>query len=163
MGKSGNPATRASNLKVSSAADFKKRVTGIFELPSGMVVKLRNPGGLKAFVDAGTIPNSLMPIVDNALKGNKTTADDIKATPEDVSLKMVEEMVNFLDVLNIKCWVEPKLNPVPENDEDRDDDLVYVDEVEDMDKMFVFQWLAGGTKDLERFRQQYSQDLESLG
>ena len=39
---------------------------------------------------------------------------------------------------------------IPE--EDRDEDIVYTDEVDLDDKSFLFQFSVGGTQDLERFR-----------
>ena len=63
----------------------------------------------------------------------------------------------------VQCSVEPKVHPAPEDEADRDDDLLYPDDIEDMDKMFVFQWVSGGTTDLETFRQRYSSNMASLG
>ena len=44
----------------------------------------------------------------------------------------------------------------------KDDDLLYVDEVEDEDKMFIFQWTTGGTADIATFRQQASTSLAAV-
>src|SRR3954453_22167561 len=71
MGKSGNPAKAAEERKISQIGDYKKRMGGIIELPSGFFVKVKNPGGLRAFMDSGSIPNSLMPIIQESLNRGK--------------------------------------------------------------------------------------------
>jgi hypothetical protein len=171
MGTSGNPAKRAAEeaLRPSSAKDFKKKRGGIFELPSGLMMKLRNPGGMQALLAGGMMPNSLMGVVQKSLdKGQPAQAPDFleqseEGLPEGVDPKMVADMMAMMDNLMQKCAVEPKVYPVPEDESLRDDDLLYVDEIDDEDKMFVFQWVTGGTSDLETFRQRHTQRMDSLG
>lgn len=163
MGKSGNPAKNAAS-QVSSVSDFKKKKGGgIFELPSGLVMKLRNPGGLGLFLDAGMIPNSLMPVVDKALKGEKVEDTDLIDPEKGIDSSQIADMMSLIDGIMMKCAIEPRVHPVPEDEDDRDDDSLYIDEIEDEDKMFVFQWVSGGTTDLERFRERHSADMATLG
>lgn len=156
MGKSGNPA------KASSAANFKKRVGGLLELPSGEFVKARNAGGLRGFVSGGMIPNSLMPIIDEAIKKGKEPDMSKIITPEGIDPKMMEDMLEMIDSVVMSVMVEPEVHPKPASEAERDDDLLYIDEIEDEDKMFLFQWVTGGTRDLERFRAELTAGVEHL-
>lgn len=171
---------KANDLKISQVGDFKKRIGGIFELPSGLVVKLRNPGGMAAFTGNDTIPNSLMNIISGALDTNKGVNQSklvaaIKEDPE-----TIEQMARMLDSIALKSVVEPKLQPVPteadlqvwnadnpENilqdvEELRSDEKLYVDELDAMDKQYIFQWITGGVKDLESFRKQLERGMAPL-
>jgi hypothetical protein len=46
--------------------------------------------------------------------------------------------------------------------EDRDPDFLYAAEIDYMDKVFIFQYAVGGSADLERFRQQFSELVASV-
>lgn len=46
--------------------------------------------------------------------------------------------------------------------EDRDPDFLYCAEIDFMDKMYIFQYAVGGTRDLERFRQEFEQSLDGI-
>jgi hypothetical protein len=168
MGKSGNPALKAieasgSKPGASKISDFKKGRQGIFELPSGLYMKLRNPGGLKVFLADGIIPNSLMSIVTSALEGKKPSTEDLIDPKVGVDPQMVDDMMSLVNHIMVACAVDPKVYDVPEDEDDRDEELLYADELDDQDKMFVFQWVSGGTTDLEYFRQRYTQDVATLG
>ena len=151
---------QANELKISTVGDFKKRIGGIFELPSGMVVRLRNPGGLAVFLSSGTIPNSLMSVVTKALKNNQAGVD-VENNPEvaaelesiiDEDPQALAQMSIMMDSIAVKCMIEPLCHPVPADGEERSEDLLYADEVELQDKQFMFRWISSGVKDLEPFR-----------
>lgn len=179
MGTSGNPAVRA-GLAPSSAQDFKKRRAGLFELPSGLVMRLRNPGGLKIFMKEGLIPNSLMGTVQNALdKGKEMEAKDFVKDGK-VDPLLMDNMMALLDAVMVECAVQPRVYPSPseadvlvwnsEHEDEqvnlpellKDDEKVYADEIDDQDKMFVFQWITGGTSDLESFRREHATNVADL-
>lgn len=163
MGKSGNPARRADELKISQVGDFKKRIGGVMRLPSGAVVKVRNPGGLRVFLNGGMIPNSLMTIVKRALdEGKGINENDILNAEGSIDPEMLTDMTALLDNVVVACVVTPQVLPIPENEDDRDDELLYADEFPDDDKMFLFQWLTGGTSDLEQFRLGQQQGVAAL-
>lgn len=163
MGTSGNPAKKAQQLKVSQVGEFKKRLGGVFELPSGLVMKLRNPGGLMAFMGAGLIPNELMQIMQKHINSGKNVApEDLAKEVGGVDSKFLAQMTELLDNVIVKCAQEPTVMPTPENEADRDDDQLYADEIPDDDKMFVFQWISGGTADLATFRERQGSSLASL-
>lgn len=134
---------------VSTAAQWKKSAEGYeLEVPSGNVALVRRPGML-AFLQAGILPNSLTKIVKEKM-GSK--GDDVEIDREALGELTFEEMIEAYDAVTLYCVVQPELHPVPEGE--RDPSLLYVDEVDMDDKMFIFQWAVGGTRDLESFRQQ---------
>lgn len=181
--RKGNPAKQAEALRISQIGDFKKRLGGLMELPSGAVVKLKNPGGLQAFLGkdgANTIPNRLMAVIQESIdKGkapsmNKFVKDDGSVDPE-----MFEEMTQMMETVLVRTVVQPEVQPRPteetvaawnaanpddtydsvEEFEERED-MLFAHEFPDVDKQFIFQWVTGGVKDLESFRQK---QLEMLG
>lgn len=165
MAKSGNPAKAAEQLQISKVGDFKKRLGGIFELPSGMVVKLRNPGGMNAFIQNGTIPNSLMTIMQSAVKGGTADVSEVVPDINNINPELIADMTKLMDNISIACIVEPKVHPafVPTEEEpEPDDEILYVNELTDDDKSFVFQWLSGGTASLETFREQQRQGMADM-
>ena len=144
-------APKKTPAKVASAADFKKKRAATLTLPSGFVVEVRNPGGMRAFLKDGIIPNSLMPMVQNALAEGKSTPE---MSISDVEPQTIAEMMEMMDHITVACMVKPRVYDVPDDPDERSDDLLYTDEIEDEDKMFIFNWLTGGTKELEPFRPQ---------
>lgn len=165
--------------EVSSIKDFKRRTQAIVTLPSGFKVKLRNPGGMQAFFSTGLIPNSLMNIVNQGIKTGDVSMKDL--SPDgNVDDKMISDMSRLMDDIALRCMVEPKLNPVP-NEKDlaawnkankdnkltdvedlRSDDKLYVDEIDEEDKLFIFHWMSSGVTDLETFRNRQKQGVDTL-
>lgn len=87
----------------------------------------------------------------------------------------------MVNLLCCQAVVEPKLHPMVWTEEDlelelcdpdevgdeitedrKDDDTLYVDELDEEDRMFIFQWVIGGTDDIARFREEASTDLASV-
>lgn len=166
MGTSGNPSKKAATKKTSSAKDFKKKREGVIvELPSGLAVRARRVE-LRSLVSHGSIPNPLMEVVSEALdKGQAMDPQAMMAkdaTKDTISLEMIQDMYNMVEAVAVNSFVEPALHPLPEDGVERDDDLLYVDEVEDEDKMFIFQWASGGTDDVAKFREEARASMASL-
>ena len=166
MGTSGNPATAAAQrATASSAADFKKRRAGVhLDLPSGLTVIARRVD-LQSFILGGNVPNPLMAVVSEALeKGQKADLDSIIGVGKDgaLDLKTVTEMYDMVNRVVVACVSSPAVHPVPEEGEIRDDALLFVDEFDDEDKMFLFQWASGGVTDIATFREQARADLDAL-
>lgn len=176
-------AAKAEQARISQIGDFKSRVGGVIELPSGFIVRWRNPGGLRVFLASGKIPNALMPVVEKALKGGKGAQADMEETVVkqlNENPDMVKELMSMYDAVALKCIIEPKIYPVPDEamveawnaahpDDPVDDpedlryeDRLYVDEVPDDDKAYLFGLISGGVKDLETFRREREIDVASL-
>lgn len=153
---------QAEQLRISQVGDFKKRLGGVMELPSGLVVEARNPGGLQAFIGTGIIPNSLMSIINDAIKRGKTPDTDAFMKDGEFDPDMMADLMQLIDGIAIKVVVQPSLEPKPDSEDQRLDTQLYVDELPFDDKMFLFQWVSGGTRDLEKFRQQFEQNLVSV-
>jgi hypothetical protein len=130
------------------------------ELPSGLVVYARNPGGLQAFMAGGTIPNSLMPIVQDALKtGKMPNPEELMSTDGGFDPEMLKAMGEMLDSVAVTVIKDPEVLPKPESEGDRLDTQLYADEIPMDDKQFLMQWVTGGTRDLETFRRQLESGL----
>ena len=155
-------AKAAEAARISQIGDFKNRMGGTFELPSSLVVKARNPGGLQAFMASGVIPNSLMPIIKKALAAGK--APDPKEFIKDGNIDpaLMQAMMDLLDTVAVEVIVEPKVLPRPTDEADRLDTELYADEIPQDDKQFLLQWISGGTRDLEIFRKRSEQSLGTV-
>lgn len=157
-------ATRDAERAASAVSEFKKRKKGKpVVLPSGLTVKAKRVE-LRAFLEQGDVPNPLLQVVEEALnKGREVDLSEIVGTEgKGVNMTMVLDMYSMVDKIVMAVCVDPVVNPKPEDDEDRDDDLLYIDEFDDEDKMFLFQWSQGGTEDLATFREEAAKDLVSL-
>lgn len=184
MGQSGNPAKKAASKKTtaSNVQAFKKRKEGVLlDLPSGLTVQAKKVE-LQTFIRQGNIPNPLMNIVSEALeKGKKADVPKMMGVEDgEISLDMVNDMYEMVNAVVVSSIVVPKVHSIPSKDdvevwntknpdgqvndseELRDDDLLYVDEVDDEDKMFIFQWASGGTADIARFREEARADMDAL-
>lgn len=153
----------ANRKQVTGATTYKKQVIAKVELPSGAVVRIRRPG-MDSFLRRGFIPDALTPVVRRATKGDTGVDDDLEEMFSDLGEdnSRLNELFNMMDKIVMDTWVEPEVHPIPDDEEDRDEDILYVDEVHFEDKNFTFQYAVGGTKDLESFRQQQSSMLERV-
>lgn len=152
-------ATARNNIssikRASLISDFKKKAEPI-ELPSGHLMALKNTS-MAGFLQGGNIPNALMKVIQTAIAKQK---GDVEASVEaDVTEMMADpeklvEVFATVDAFVITVAVEPRVHPVPEDEDDRDDELLYVDELDLEDKMFIFSRAMGSTKKLEQFREQ---------
>lgn len=178
---SGNPAKRAAAAQASSVSDFKKLKKGhSLELPSGLTVVARRVS-LGAFIKKGEVPNALLEIIQEALsKGQQADiAAMVGVEGEDgsVDLDMVKDMFETVESVVMEMVSQPKIHPLPTEDEDqqpidptdteaieeaKSDDKVYIDEIDEEDKMFLFQWATGGTSDVATFREEASTSLAAV-
>lgn len=161
------PQDRQKKAAVSAASSFKKNKntsSGLVTLPSGNTVKVQ-PISITDLLADKIIPDTLTAMVMKQLdpgEGKKAT----KVTDEEVRelVKNPAQLADMFDVFDrvaARVVIEPVFlyhreevdgKWVTIDDEDRDDEMVYTDEVDLEDKSFIFQYAVGGTKDLERFR-----------
>lgn len=159
-----NRASSQQQGVASDVAAFKQRHRGtLMELPSGLWLKMKRVE-LQTFILQGEVPNPLMGIISEALeKGQKADIAQMVGVDEGkIDLEMVNDMFEMVQRVVVESVVEPKVHPVPEDEGERDDDLLYVDELDAMDQMFIFQWAVGGTSDLESFLAEAGADLDAL-
>lgn len=192
--RSGNPAKNPT-----TAGKWKRQKGDELKLPSGNVALVKRPGP-QALLSEGIMPDTLLPIVQEAI----TKGKGLK--PKDASEMMgnpdaINEMLTAIDRLLEKVVVAPVVQyhrcrrqltftpgaiqdaatggewqDIPEDlrdgetecshcgkvHPDAEEGAVYTDEVDLEDKMFVFQYALGGTRDLERFRSEYGAGLGDL-
>ena len=155
--------SKTEEAKVSSLGDFKKKRGAVVTLPSGLSMRLSSPG-MTAFLQSGMVPNSLMTVITEAISSGKQPdmSNVDMANEEDLNA-----MLSMIDVVTCRCAVEPRVHPIPTPNEDdvvpdRDEELLYVDELDDYDKLFIFQWATGGTTDVERFRSELDEHVGAL-
>ena len=70
--------------------------------------------------------------------------------------------MHVLDRITTSCVVQPEIKMTPNDPTSRVAGVVYADQVEMEDKLFLFQFVVGGTRDLERFRKESDDALGSL-
>lgn len=160
-------------LTPTSARAWKKATAETdLPLPSGHVARVRRPGLPKLLKD-GVLPDMLTPIAQKAVDAGQDgmpKMDDIKA--EFGSAGMMDALFEAVDKITAVCVVEPAveyhlkragdlegvwgdpevLMEIPLDQ--RDPNILYTDDVEFNDKMFIFQYVVGGSRDLEEFRRQ---------
>lgn len=146
---------------VSPVSSWKKENRSpLLTLPSGNVVRVFNPG-MKTFLVNGTLPNSLMSVAEKALqKGQPLRKEEMEQIINDP--KKIADMLKFVDELTMAVVVEPRIHPTPAEGSLRSDDELYIDDIDDEDKLFIFQWATGGSTDLERFRSELAGSLDAL-
>lgn len=134
----------------SPASSWKKTRAQALEVPSGNTALVERRA-LSAFAKEGNVLNGLMPLIEKAMKGGPQTEEEVVKELE-TDPKLLVPMLQFVDQVVLECVREPKVHPVPDAGEERDDDLLYVDEVDLADKMAIFAFVTGGVRDLEKFR-----------
>lgn len=143
--------TAATPKKPTSVQQWKKGQAEPIELPSGNYMRVRRLG-MENLMATGKMPNGLMSTVRKAVeRGTGMEGVDMADVVGDE--KQLGEMMGFLDDLTVMVAVEPKVHKAPEDEADRQDDVLYSDEIDMDDKSFLFQLSMGGTTDLESFRE----------
>ena len=82
-------------LAPSSASAFKKKSGGLLTLPSGEVVRVKNPGGIRAFLSGGMIPNSLMGLVESSLAGKPADIKETIAPAGEIDQVMILSLIHI--------------------------------------------------------------------
>jgi hypothetical protein len=148
-----------------SASQWKKASGGTpIRVPSGNVALVKRPG-LQVFLAQGLIPNSLMEFVTKSLKGSaKPKLEDLDLNPQ-----AMKDMMELVDAVVIHSCLEPQVSAIPMGprgqgliDSNRNPDILYVDEVDIEDKMFIFNYAVGGTSDVESFRQELATTVDDI-
>lgn len=146
-------------------------------LPSGNVARIRRVGP-EAFMSQDIMPDTISPIVEKAIASKRglRPSDQAQLARDPKKLGAVMEM---MDRLLVYAVVSPKVQMPPvcqdcgelntvateaQHDVDagghlfnpspRDENVLYADRVDMEDKTFIMNYCIGGTRDLERFRQQ---------
>lgn len=148
-------------LQVTSPSAWKtpEAAGDLLELPSGNVVRCIRPG-MQGFIEIGIVPNPLLPIVDQSLKEHKLMTVDEIIDDQSTLLAAAE----FTDNVVMHCVTSPKIYPTPdvEKDEPWEEGRLYLSQVTEEDKVFIFQFSVGGTRSVQRFRESQAADVATL-
>lgn len=153
--------------KATPVSEWKRAaVTDPIELPSGKKLRVRR-SSFRQFMAAGIIPNSLMGVVQKSMAKGKADVAIDEMTGDPAKLL---EMMSMIDNVVAYVALDPKVYLVPKDEdgheidlEDREDqDVLYVDEIDEEDKQYIFQWSTGGVSDLEQFRRESADDVATL-
>lgn len=160
-----------SSATVTSASEWRAdALARPLTVPSGKTCLVKKPDGMKMFLDSGMVPNSLLPIVESALTGQEVDEKEV-ASRVLSDTEQLADLLAFVDRVVIRTVVEPVVKAVPVNEETgeeipphlRDeDDSLYVDYIDQADKMFIFNYSVSGVTDLESFRQGSNEGLADL-
>lgn len=137
---------------ITPVSAWKKKPEPI-TLPSGNRILVKR-SSLRAFLVKGVIPNSLMSIVEESISSgsNKATDEEMKKILGDPT--KLGELMELMDGITVDCALEPQVHRAPENEADRRDDLLYVDELDEQDKIAIFNFATGTPGELEPFREE---------
>lgn len=155
-----------------TVASWKMATAGsLLSLPSGNTCLVRTPG-LGAFIKQGKIPNSLLGIIQEAMASKGASTEDVDVDSFLQDPEKLAGIMQLCDEITVDCVVDPRVYPAPIDPstgevlplgaEGRRDDRLYVDEIDFNDKMAVFNYVAGGTAELEKFREESPADVESV-
>ena len=156
----------------------KKAATIELRVPSGQMCRVRTIG-VPGLIEAGILASvdSLTGIVSAEFikqDENSNPVLDIPGVTD--SAGAVKSIMEVMDAVVCMAVVEPAVYAVPmklvdpddedseliEAPEERMDGRVYVDTVDDEDKVFIFQAVIGGTQDLEQFRERVTELVGSV-
>lgn len=124
------------------------------KLPSGHTCLVVRPGV------QGLIKARLLDSLDQLttiVQADHIDANNPKAMASAVSAlsadpKRLLEAMELMDKVMCHVVVDPKVLMPPSEEDERDEDKLYADEVDEEDKMFIFQFVVGGTRDIATFR-----------
>lgn len=155
-------------------------------LPSGNVARIKKINPQVLMNDKGLIPDPLSDIVAKAVHRKRglppSKVKEMSEDPEKVQASfelfdrvLCRVMVEPVAVMPPKCTKCGEYANIDDRHTDRehaeyhpyregarDKDVLYADQVDLVDKIFIFQWCVGGTSDLESFRQQLPSSMAAL-
>lgn len=135
------------------------------DLPSGNQCLVRRPGA-QGLIKAGLLDSldSLTGLVQSELIDSKAPKKQLAAGAARLAgnMEKLGEGLSLVDRVICHVVAQPKVTMPPKDDDEREEDTLYADDVDMEDKMFIFQWVMGGTADLTSFRAESGELLESL-
>lgn len=170
-------------LVPTSAGDWKGRVLvdgTDLQLPSGNVARVK-PVSPTDFMASGMIPDPLTAMVRQAIH----TKQGLPPSKMEAMLNKPEQLRSAMEMFDrvlTHAVIMPHVEMPPtciecgeyntdmQHGEDthewqpgeRDPQVLYADEVDLNDKVFIFQWCLGGTRDLEQFRHEQQVTVGAL-
>ena len=130
-------------------------------VPSGQTCLVRRPG-VEGLIKTGVLKNvdSLTAIINEKhikrVEGKETL--DVKSLDE----AAVETIMDTVDKIVAFAVVQPPVFRTPNDVTARRPGVIYTDMIDTMDKMFIFNFVVGGTRDLESFRSEFYELLGTV-
>jgi hypothetical protein len=171
--RSGNPAKRAAAKSAAPEVKPGQKVWGkndsgaaliLLTVPSGETCRVIRPG-VEGLIQAGVLHDidSLTALVDEKhlkrVKGQQQV--DVQSLLADS--KNLENLFHVVERVVSYVVREPVVKMTPEDPTNRQaGDHIYCDQIDLEDKMFIFDYAVGGTKDIESFRAKTQLAMGSL-
>lgn len=163
-----NKATAANRPAAGSSASSEDRYApqawgsvGQYEdvtFPSGQLALVRRPG-LQGLLAAGVLHqmDTLTPLIQqhkDRATGKRAKELDEQKLMKDIlgDEKKLEELMHLLDRITVHCVVKPEIQMTPNDVTRRVTGAIYADMVDLEDKLFLFNYAVGGSRDIARFR-----------
>lgn len=151
------PQVEDPNSKYAPDAWISGGVGGMedFTVPSGQLCLVRRPG-MEGLMKSGVLHNvdTLSQIVNEKhlkrTKGNPDGEINISSLMEDQ--EGLDQVTLVIDKVICHCVVKPEIHRAPNDVTLRQPGVVYTDMVDLIDKMAIFNFVVGGTRDMESFR-----------
>jgi hypothetical protein len=140
------------DLKPSSGREWRKEAEGVLlELPSGKLARVRGVS-VQLLVRLGRIPDAMTPVIADIMIGK---LDDL---PVPQTVEELQAHLELIDEVARASFLEPKIVDKPKADNE-----ITLDDVEDVDRMYLFEYLGRSTRELENFRVVSESDVELVG
>lgn len=173
--KSGNPAKRSQ--RTTSASRWNDTITHEVALPSGNVCLVKRPG-LPELLAANIFTDDTIDLITRGIANAQLRMEGKPVLEEESDDEIINGVINspdkiakmfeMFDKTLVYAVVEPRVAYHKDDDgklipmKDRDPDVVYTDRVLEEDKIFIFQYVSGGSSDLSRFRETIGDALADL-
>lgn len=128
------------------------------EMPSGQIALVRRPGIQQLMVE-GVLHkmDNLTALVDKKYikkGGTGKPSDNIDVGGLIGDPEAMSQILHTVDRVVCAVVVRPQVQMTPNDPTRRIPGVIYADSVDLQDKMFIFNWSVGGSKDLESFRRE---------
>lgn len=120
--------------------------------PSKQLCLVRRPG-IQGLVDAGVLHDVdfLTQFVNNKHIRRVSGKPEIDANAVLKNPDALKKATHLIDRVVCHCVLKPHVEMTPNDPTQRVDGHIYADMIDDTDKMFIFNYAVGGTRDAERF------------
>lgn len=173
------PATtkKPQDHKPKAKGGFGRKKLSYIDVPSGSTIGVVRPG-VQGLVRAGIlesfdqltaiVSSEVIPAAEGQPRNKLVDARTLLKDPD--KIKQATEMMDKIVMFVVE---DPKLAPSPTlTEEDKaagktiddlyEEDVAYIDYVEDEDKAFIMNYVLGGTSDLARFREESAEVMGDL-
>lgn len=134
-------------------------------MPSGQLALVRRPG-LQGLMEVGVLRDidTLTAIVsaEHIARVKRSVSEPLNADEMKKDVAAIQSTVHVVDRVVCHCVLKPTVHMTPNDVTKRDSKKVYADQISIEDKMFIFNYAVGGTRDVERFRQESVAAVGSL-